>query len=124
MKMKFLTLLMFAACFSFKNAGAQAIAAVELTSDVSKEATAEGITVTPATGNGNFLVQFNATTAGKAGITVTDSRGNGMLTVDILTSVGKNAIPINLTSYAPGTYKIIVSGARVYGTASVLVTAR
>jgi hypothetical protein len=122
MKMKFLTLLMFAACFSFKNAGAQSIAAVGLTSDVSKEVTAEGITVTPASGTGNFLVQFTASTAGKAGITVTDRKGNGMLTVDVIAAAGKNAIPINLTSYAPGTYKITVSGAGAYGTASVVVT--
>ncbi|MBK9733301.1 MAG: hypothetical protein IPO83_18775 [Chitinophagaceae bacterium] len=77
--------------------------------------------VSPNPSNGNFVVRFIAPESGKAGITIKDSKDNGVLSIETATTAGKNAVPINITGYAPGIYSVTVSGAGAYGTVSVTV---
>jgi hypothetical protein len=119
--MKLKLLILFAAAFYFFQNGYAQPANESGVALVTMKKYKEGVSITPNPSTGKFLVQFEAAVSGKGGITVTDINGNGIVAIEFVAAVGKNAIPVNLTSYGAGTYKVSVSGPDVSGSAHVVV---
>ncbi|HUM46140.1 MAG TPA: hypothetical protein PLD84_04375 [Chitinophagales bacterium] len=79
------------------------------------------IQLTPNPSNGQFSVRFFSAQGGKVAVGVSSTNGTGMIMLEWMAVAGNNVVPVDITLYGPGIYKVTVSGAGVYGTLPVTV---
>lgn len=92
-----------------------------ITTTASKGGAHATIQVSPNPCDGQFSVRFFSAKGGKVAVSVTSTTGTGMTMVESLAVAGYNIVPVDITSYGPGSYTVTVSGAGVYGTLPITV---
>lgn len=92
-----------------------------ITTSVSKGSAHAAIQVSPNPSNGQFSVRFFSAQAGKVAVGVSSTNGTGMIMLEWMAVAGNNVVPVDITLYGPGNYKVTVSGAGVYGSLPITV---